>query len=117
MLGDISRVQKMYLVTGRTDMRKGANGLMAIIQDTYQMDSYANALYLFCGRKRDQIKALYFDKTAFALLYKILDQSHFQWPCNASEVRTLTRQEYRCLLKGLSISQPKAFKHARKKEF
>lgn len=68
-------------------------------------------------KKRDRIKALYFDKTGFVLLYKILDQGRFQWLCNASEVRTLTRQEYRWLLEGLSISQPKAFKHARKKEF
>ena len=51
MLGDISRVQKIYLVTGRIDMRKGVNGLMAIIRDTYQMDPYANARYLFCGKK------------------------------------------------------------------
>ena len=63
MLGDISRVQKIYLVTGRTDMRKSFDGLMSIIRDTYQMDPYANAVYLFCGRKHNTLKALYLDKT------------------------------------------------------
>ena len=70
MLGDISRVQKIYLVTGRTDMRKSFDGLMSIIRDTYQMDPYANAVYLFCGRKHNTLKALYFDKTGFVLMQK-----------------------------------------------
>ena len=110
MLGDISRVQSIRLVTAYTDMRKSINGLMAIIHDDFKMDPYANALYLFWGRKADRLKALYFDQTGFVLLYKFLDSGRFQWPHNASEVRTLTRQEYRWLLEGLSVSQPKAIK-------
>ena len=90
-------------------MRKSIDGLMGIIRDTYEMDPYANALFLFCGRRADRIKALYFDKTGFVLLYKRLESGRFQWPRNSSEVRPLTRQEYRWLLEGLSIEQPKAF--------
>ena len=109
MLGDISGIVKIYVVTGKTDMRRSIDGLMAIIRDTYQMDPYANALYLFCGRRRNTIKALYFDKDGFCLLYKRLDSDgRFQWPRNASEVRALTRQEFRWLMEGLSIEQPKA---------
>ena len=111
MLGDISGISKLYCVTGATDMRRSIDGLMAIIRDTYQMDPYANALYLFCGRRRNTLKALYFDKDGFCLLYKRLDSNgRFQWPRNASEVRPLTRQEFRWLLEGLSIDQPKAIR-------
>ena len=60
MLGDLSRVSKIYLICGRTDMRKSIDGLMTIIRDTYNMDPFANALYLFCGRKSDRLKALHF---------------------------------------------------------
>ena len=49
-------------------MRKSFDGLMAIIRDTYQMDPYANAVYLFCGRDSRKLKALYFDKDGFILL-------------------------------------------------
>ncbi|MBQ1733964.1 MAG: IS66 family insertion sequence element accessory protein TnpB [Oscillospiraceae bacterium] len=108
MLGDLSRVSKIYLVTGRTDMRKSIDGLMSVIRDTYDMDPFANALFLFCGRKSDRIKALHFDQTGFVILYKRLDNGRFQWPRNASEVRALTRQQYRWLLEGLSIEQPNA---------
>ena len=102
MLGELSGVSKLYLICGRTDMRLSIDGLMAIIRDTYQMDPYANALYLFCGRKPDRLKALHHDKTGFVLLYMRLDSGRFQWPRNASEVRTLSRQEYRWLMEGLS---------------
>ena len=90
-------------------MRRSIDGLMAIIRDTYQMDPYANALYLFCGRRRNTLKALYFDKDGFCLLYKRLDSNgKFQWPRNASEVRPLTRQEFSWLMEGLSIVEMQA---------
>ena len=50
MLMDISRVQSVRLVTG--DVRKFINGLIAFIYDDFKMDSYANALYLFCGKSK-----------------------------------------------------------------
>lgn len=117
MLGDISGVSKLYLITGRTDMRLSINGLMTIIRDTYQMDPYSNALYLFCGRKPDRLKALYHDKMGFVLLYMRLDSGRFQWPRNASEVRSLTRQEYRWLMEGLSIEQPRALRPSQNRDF
>lgn len=111
MLGDVSGIAKIYLVTGKTDMRRSIDGLMAIIRDTYQMDPYANALYLFCGKRCNTIKALYFDKDGFCLIYKRLDsEGRFQWPRNAAEVRAITRQEFRWLMEGLSIEQPKAIR-------
>ena len=118
MLGDLSGVTKIYIVCGRTDMRRSIDGLMAIIRDTYQMDPYANALYLFCGRKKNTLKALHFDKDGFILYIKRLDNARFQWPRTASEIRPLTRQEFRWLMEGLSIDQPKAIRPTdRNKQF
>ena len=111
MLGDISGIAKIYLVTGKTDMRRSIDGLMAIIRDTYQMDPYTNAMYLFCGKRCNTIKALYFDRDGFCLIYKRLDSDgRFQWPRNADEVKAITRQEFRWLMEGLSIEQPKAIR-------
>ena len=91
-------------------MRKSFDGLMAIIRDVYELDPYANAVYLFCGRDSRKLKALHFDKDGFVLLQKRLDGSgRFQWPRNASEARLLTRQEFRWLWKAfLSISQKRS---------
>ena len=72
MLGDLSGVSKIFVITGRTDMRKSFDGLMAIIRDTYELDPYANAVYLFCGRDSRKLKALHFDKDGFVLHQKRL---------------------------------------------
>ena len=117
MLGDLSGISKIFLITGRTDMRLSIDGLMSIIRDAYQMDPYANALYLFCGRKPDRIKALYHDKTGFVMLYMRLDSGRFQWPRNSCEARLLTRQEYRWLMEGLSVDQPRALRASTKRDF
>ena len=98
-------------------MRLSIDGLMSIIRDAYQMDPYANALYLFCGRKTDRIKALYHDKTGFVMLYMRLDSGRFQWPRNSCEARLLTRQEYRWLMEGLSVDQPRALRASTKRDF
>lgn len=114
MLGDLSGVGKIYIVTGYTDMRKSIDGLMAIVRTTFEMDPYANAVYLFCGRRSDRIKALHFEKDGFVMLYKRLDNGRYQWPRSADEVRALSRQEFRWLLEGLAVEQPKAIKPATK---
>ena len=44
----------------------------------------------------------------FILLYKRLEQGAYQWPRSESEVRSLTPQQYRWLMEGLKIEQPKA---------
>lgn len=53
MLGDISGLEKIYIVFGYTDMRKSIDGLCAIIEDQLKMDPSSSALFLFCGRRRD----------------------------------------------------------------
>lgn len=62
MLGELSGVAKIYLVSGYIDMRRSIDGLMAIIRDTYELDPYSNSLFLFCGKRCDRLKALHFDK-------------------------------------------------------
>lgn len=93
---------------------------MSIIRDTYELDPYSNSLFLFCGRRSDRIKALHFDRSGFILMYYRLDSGRFQWPRTPDEARCLTRQEYRWLMDGLSIDQPKAIKGVpknRKRDF
>lgn len=69
MLGDLSGVSKIYIITGAIDMRKSIDGLMAVIRDSFKMDPFENAVYLFCGRKCDRIKAIHHERDGFCLLY------------------------------------------------
>ncbi len=110
MLGDISRAEKIYIACGHTDMRKQIDGLAALVEQNFELSPYENSLFLFCGRRKDRIKALYWQGDGFLLLYKRLENGSFQWPNDPEEVKCITKQELRWLLEGLSINQPKAVK-------
>jgi transposase len=70
---DLNKLDHIYLACGQTDMRKSIDGLSAIVQEEFQLDLYSNSLFLFCGRKNDRIKALYWDGDGFLLMYKRLE--------------------------------------------
>ena len=97
MLSDFTGADKVYIACGYTDLRRGIDGLAALVQQEFSLDPFTNTLFLFCGRRRDRIKALYWEGNGFVLLYKRLESGIFQWPRNESEARALTPQQYRCL--------------------
>lgn len=108
MLNDFSGADKVYIACGYTDLRRGIDGLATIVQQEFSLDPFTNTLFLFCGRRRDRIKGLYWEQDGFILLYKRLEHGGYQWPRNEKEVRKLTAQQYRWLMEGLNIEQPKA---------
>ena len=107
MLNDFSGADKVYIACGYTDLRKGIDGLARMVQQ-FELDPFTNTLFLFCGRRRDRVKGLYWEGDGFILLYKRLEQGVYQWPRSESEVRSLTPQQCRWLMEGLKIEQPKA---------
>lgn len=110
MLNELGKVESIYIACGYTDLRKSIDGLARIVQEQFALDPFANSVFLFCGRRRDRMKALLWEKDGFLLLYKRLEGGKYQWPRTPADVRKLTSQEYRWLLEGLSPDQPKANK-------
>jgi len=111
MIGDITTVSELYLVTGRTDMRKSIDGLCAIISDKLRIDPRRSAVYIFCGSKCDRIKILVHESDGWLLMYKRLDvDGRYRWPRKSSEVKPISWQQFDWLMTGLEIEQPKAIK-------
>ena len=108
MLSDFTGADRVYIACGYTDLRRGIDGLAELVRQQFRLDPFGNTLFLFCGRKRDRIKALYWEGNGFLLLYKRLEQGVYQWPRSESEARELTPQQYRWLMEGLKVDQPKA---------
>ena len=105
MLNDFSCSCPVYIACGYTDLRRGIDGLANLVKSQFQMDPFQRALFLFCGRRRDRLKALYWEGDGFLLLYKRLESGSFQWPRSTEEVQALTPQQYRWLMEGLKTEQ------------
>jgi transposase len=66
-------------------MRKAINGLTEIVAGSFDLDPFDGALFVFCNRKRDMIKALEWDGDGFWLHFKRLEKGHFKWPAPGDE--------------------------------
>lgn len=96
---------KIYIACGKTDMRKSIDGLTALVSQNFNLNPFDNAIFLFCGGKRDRMKALLWEGDGFLLLYKRLENGSFKWPRTTDEVREISHKQYRWLIEGLTIDQ------------
>lgn len=112
MLKNAEQFSHIYLRTGRTDMRLGIDGLLTIISGTMGLNpTEEGSIFLFCGKKKNRIKALIFEGDGWILCYKrLIGDGSYQWPKDENEARLLTRQQFRWLMEGLSIEQKKVIK-------
>lgn len=107
MLRELSGV-RVYIACGYTDLRMGIDGLAGTVQQRFHLDPMSKALFLFCGRRKDRVKGLLWEGDGYLLVYKRFEGGRLEWPRSAEEMRQLNGQEYRWLMEGLSIVQPKA---------
>ena len=56
---DLTKVRNFYIACGYTDLRLGIDGLAAVVKQQYGSHFDEESLFLFCGRRTDRIKALY----------------------------------------------------------
>lgn len=104
MLKGQLRFKKIYLVTGRTDLRKGISGLSTLVRLKFGKNPLEeDTLFLFCGNDRKTVKGLIWDETGYVLITKKLSCGHFQWPRNSSEAKALTQDEFNRLMDGFSV--------------
>ncbi len=71
---------KVCVAVEPCDMRKGFNGLFAAVTERLGEDPKGGALYVFCNRRRNRLKILYFDGTGLWVLTKRLEEGTFCWP-------------------------------------
>ncbi len=99
----------IYLHRDPVDFRKAINGLSVIVEEQMSLSPFDRALFVFCNKRRNQLKVLYWDNSGFALWQKRLEKSRFKWPKkNKSATFSLTHEQWLWLLRGFDISKIKA---------
>jgi transposase len=94
---------RIFVRPGQTDLRKGASGLVGIIEKHMGGEPFSGDVYLFCNRERKLLKAVWWDKTGFWLCQKRLEQNRFPWPQDEAAVRELTAEQLQMLLTGIDF--------------
>ncbi len=93
---------EVYLCCDIVDMRKSINGLSILVEQALGLDLFTEKLFVFCNRKRDKVKILYWERSGFVLWYKRLEKDRFPWPDErADAVVTMTGRELNWLLDGI----------------
>ena len=76
---------RVWLAVGRTDMRRGMNGLALQVQEMLGRDPFAGDLFVFRGARGDLIKILWHDGLGLSLYAKRLERGRFIWPPSATK--------------------------------
>ena len=106
----ISTKMPIYCATSPVDLRRSFDGLAAAAKETLSKDPRSGALFLFVNKAGNRLKAIWWDRTGYCLLYKRLERGVFRFP---SAVRpgdasvTIDSTEFAKILEGLDLAKMK----------
>ena len=73
----VSRTTRVFLAIEPTDMRKGFDGLFALVENVIQEDPFSGHLFVFRNRRRDRLKLLWWERDVLSFFC-------FLFPADAS---------------------------------
>lgn len=98
---------RVWLAAGRTDMRKGFDGLARQVQETLRRDPFSGHLFVFRGRRGDLLKVLWWDGQGLCLFAKRLEKGRFVWPSPADGKVAITPAQLAMLVEGIDWRMPR----------
>ena len=116
---------RVWLSVGKTDMRRGMNGLALQVQEALGRDPFAGDLYVFRGRhywfwrmraRGDLVKVLWHAKArnarlpqaslGLSLYAKRLERGRFIWPSASGEAVAISAAQLAYMLDGIDWRHP-----------
>ena len=88
-------------------MRKSFNGLPAIVQNVVGQDPLSGHVFVFCNRRRNRLKILFFDRNGYWVCAKRLEKGTFAWPQVGGVSLEMTAEELALLLGGIDLKETK----------
>jgi|SRR6056297_759468 len=99
----------IYLCTTPVDFRKGFDGLTGIVTSQLGQSVTSGSLFLFVNRKRDRIKALFWETGGLTLWYRRLEQGTVELPTatDGKSHVTIDSVELAMWIAGVSLKSAK----------
>ena len=97
---------QIWIAAGVTDLRRGFNGLSALVQTQLEKSAMSGQVFIFRGRRGDLVKLIWFDGDGLCLFCKRLERGKFVWPQATEGVVSLTRAQLSMLLEGIDWRRP-----------
>lgn len=104
----ISDPVEVYLAVGAVDLRGGFDRLAAVTRRVLELDPSSGALFLFVNRRKNRVKALWWDKNGYLVWYKRLSGGTFQVPRGdegKSKHVEISAADFARLVAGLPVSR------------
>lgn len=99
---------KVWVALEPCDLRKGFDGLSALVAQKLQQELRSGALFVFTNRARTRLKLLYWDGSGLWLACKRLEEGRFEWPRAAQPGATrlcLRPEALALLLDGVRLTR------------
>lgn len=109
MLSPTAHVQ-IYIAVEAVDMRKGFDGLAAVVRHQLRREPMSGELFVFLNRRRDRVKILYWDRSGWVIFYKRLERGSFKLPAHplpGQRALELEAAELSLLLEGIELADAK----------
>lgn len=112
----ITYIHRCYLYRGRTDMRKGIDGLSGLVRNELGKDPLNGELFVFFNRRYNQIKLLLWESDGFGLYQKKLERGTYELPEGNDTHHTISSQELNLILQGVSLKSVRHRKRYHREE-
>jgi transposase len=95
---------KIFLCREHTDMRKSFDSLAVMVKSIIHQDPLSGHIFVFCNRRADRLKLLYWDRDGFAVWYKRLEKGIFSLPQASEDSCVIDHRQLMMILEGVDIS-------------
>lgn len=97
----LSHTSRYFLYRSPADMRFGIHSLAGLVRNELGFDPLGGDIFVFLGKRRNQIRLLQWDRDGFAMYLKKLERGTFEWP--RGEDTAITSHQLTLLLQGIML--------------
>lgn len=98
---NLSHHFRYFLYRQPCDMRYGMYSLAGLVRNELREDPLSGDVFVFIGKRANQVRLLQWDRDGFALYVKKLQRGTFEWPLG--DDKQITSHQMTLLMEGVML--------------